>query len=294
MSRRASVRRRVALATWRPSRDGRIYTRAAVDVTAARDYVAEVRARTGERVTLTHVIGAALGRCIAAVPEVRARVVFGRIVAHPTCDVGFAVDVADGHDLAPVQVRAVDRLTPVEVAREVERAAAHLRSGSDERHNRSSAIVRRAPAWAMRPMFAAAGVLVGGLGIGAFGQPGFPLGSAFISNVGTLGLDEAFLAPIPFARVPLYLGVGAVRDVPAVVDGAVVVQPQIVIGATADHRLIDGAHAGRLAILLRRLITEPSLLDVPWNESPLAQPGRETPNGPMNGDRTMRAKWRAL
>ncbi len=269
MSRRASLRRRIAVATWRPSRDGRIYTRASVDVTAASAYVAELRARTGERVTLTHVIGAAVGRCVAAVPEIRARVVFGRIVPHPTCDVGFAVDVG-GADLAPVQVRAVDQLTPMEIAREVERGAARLRSGSDERHNRSLAIVQRAPAWVMRPLVASAGVLVGGFGIAAFGQPGFPLGSAFISNVGTLGLDEAFMAPIPFARVPLYLAIGAVRDVPAVVDGAVVVQPQLVLVATADHRLVDGSHAGHVATLLRRLIAEPLLLDVPWSESHLS------------------------
>lgn len=266
---RPSVRRRIAVATWRPSADGRIYTRAELDVTAALAYVAEVRASSGERITLTHVVGAALGRCVAAVPEFRARVIFGRIVPHPTCDIGFAVDVAAGHDLAPVQVRAVDRLTPLEVARQVDHAAARLRAGSDDRHNRSSAIVRRAPSWAMRPLISAAGVLVGGFGIAAFGQPGFPLGTAFVSNVGTLGLDEAFMAPIPFARASLYLAIGAVRDVAAVVDGAVVVQPQLVLVATADHRLVDGAHAGRLATLMRQLIAEPKLLDVPWSESPL-------------------------
>ena len=270
MSHRARLRRRVAVATWRPSRDGRIYTRASVDVTAALDYLARVREGSGERVTLSHVVGAALGRCIAAVPEFRARIVLGRIVPYATCDIGFAVDVA-GDDLAPVKVRMVDRLTPVEVARAVDRGAQRLRAGTDPRHNRSSAMVRLAPAWAMRPLLAMTGMLVGGLGVGAFGQPGFPLGAAFVSNVGSLGLDEAYLAPLPFARVPLYLAVGAVRDVPAVVEGSVVVQPQLVLAATADHRLVDGSHAGRLACLLRRFIAEPTLLDVPWSESPLSR-----------------------
>jgi pyruvate dehydrogenase E2 component (dihydrolipoamide acetyltransferase) len=243
-----------------------------LDVTAALAYVDEIRARTGERVSLTHMVGAALGRGLAAVPEIRARVVLGRIVTYPTCDVGFAVDVA-GDDLAPVKVRAVDRLTPLEVAREVDRRAARLRAGTDPRHNRSSALVRLAPPWAMRPLLAAAGVLVGGFGVGAFGQPGFPLGAAFVSNVGSLGLDEAYLAPVPFARVTLYLAVGAIRDVPAVVDTAVVVRPQVVVSATADHRLIDGSHAGRVATLLRRLMADPSLLEVPWDESPLSREG---------------------
>lgn len=257
-----SVRRRIALATWRAPRDGRIYTRASVDVSAALAYVDAARARTGERLTLTHVVGTALGRCLAEVPQVRARVVAGRIVPYPSCDVGFAVDV-DGDDLAPVVVRQVDRKTPLEVAREVIRGSGRLRAHADAGHNRSSALVRLAPAWAMRPLLAAAGLLVGGLGVGALGQPGFPLGAAFVSNVGTLGLDEAFLAPLPFARVPLYLAVGAVRELPAVVDGAVVVQPQLVLVATADHRLIDGSHAGRIATLLRGYLADPGTLDHP-------------------------------
>jgi pyruvate dehydrogenase E2 component (dihydrolipoamide acetyltransferase) len=273
MSRRISARRRVAVATWRPSSDGRIYTRAEVDVTPANAYIADVRARTGEKLTLTHVIGAAVGRCMAAVPEIRARVLFGRIIQHPTCDVAFAVDV-EGRDLAPIQVRSVEVMTPLEVARALEAGAAKLRTGSHEGHNRSYSIVRHSPAWVMRPLLAATGVLVGGLGISAMGQPGFPLGTAFVSNVGTLGLDEAFLAPIPFARVPLYLSIGAVRDAAVVVDGAVVVRPRLVLGATADHRLVDGSHAGLLYTLLRRLILEPTLLDVPWSESPLS---RSTP-----------------
>ena len=113
----------------------------------------------------------------------------------------------------------------------------------------------------MRPALAVAGLLVGGIGVGAFGQPAFPLGAVFVSNVGSLGLEEAFLAPVPFAPAPLYLAVGAVHDGAAVVDGSVVVRQEVVITATADHRLIDGAHAGRIASALRELLADPDRLD---------------------------------
>ncbi len=113
----------------------------------------------------------------------------------------------------------------------------------------------------MRPVMATASLAVGGLGLPAFGQPGRPLGTGFVSNVGTLGLDEAFLAPAPFARTPVYLAVGAVRERAVVVDGEVVPRPTTVLVATADHRIIDGAHAGRLQQVVVELLADPARLD---------------------------------
>ena len=245
----------------------------AVDVTATLAYVEDVRARTGERITVTHVVGAALGRAIRAVPEVRARVLAGRIMPFETCDIAFAVDIEGGTDLAPIKVRDVDGKSPVEVARELASGAARLRAGRDPHHSRSAWFVRYAQPWTLRPLLGAASVLVGGLGVGAFGQPGFPLGAAFVSNLGSLGLDEGYLAPVPFARVPLYVSIGAVRDEAVAVDGAVVVRPCVVVGATADHRLVDGAHAGRIARIVRELLADPYRLDSPSPQEALqAQP----------------------
>lgn len=256
------ARRRLAVATWRPSTDGRIYARMAVDATPMLAYVDRVRAESGVRVTLTHVVGTALGHSISDVPEIRARVVLGRIVEFKTCDVAFAVDIDDGLDLAPAAVRAVDTKSPLQVARELTPVLTGLRDKTDRGQQAATMIVRYLPWWSLRPVLAFAGLLMSGFGWNAFGQRGFPLGVAFVSNVGTLGLDEGFLAPVPFARVPVYLAVGAVREAPMVVDGAVEVRPQIVLVATADHRLVDGAHAGRIVQRMREILADPSVLDL--------------------------------
>ncbi|MGL5825358.1 MAG: 2-oxo acid dehydrogenase subunit E2, partial [Nocardioides sp.] len=108
-----------------------------------------------------------------------------------------------------------------------------------------------------------ASLVAGGFGLRAFGQPGFPLGTAFISNVGSLGLDEAFLAPLPLARTPMYLAIGAVQEKAVVIDGEVVVRPVAVLVATADHRLVDGAHAGHMSDIIRTLLADPDRLDHP-------------------------------
>ncbi len=264
MGRRSSTRRRIAAASWRPPSDGRIYTRAAIDATETLAYVEATRRRTGEHLTVTHVIGAALARALMAVPDVRARIVFGRIRPLESCDIGFAVDVENGADLAPVKVRGVDQLTPLQVARQLTPKVARVRVGADPAHSRSSSIVRHLPWWSLRPVLNTASLLVGGLGIPAFGQPAFPLGAAFVSNVGMLGLDEAFMAPLPLARTPIYLAVGAVRDAPIAVDGSVVIRPQLVLVATGDHRIVDGAQAGRIMTVMRELLADPTRLDVPW------------------------------
>jgi len=232
-----------------------------IDATAVLAHVERLRQESGVDVTVTHVVGAALGRVLREIPEIRARVVFGRIVPFSTCDVGFAVDIAGGADLAPHKVERADEKTTVEIAEELIAGVDRLRRGRERHHRRSSSIIRYVPTALLRPAMATAGVLVGGLGIPAFGQPGFPLGAAFVSNVGSLGLDDAFLAPVPFARVPLYVAIGAIKDAPAVVDGQLAVRPQFSIVATGDHRLVDGAHAGRVANLLRQLLADPAELD---------------------------------
>lgn len=260
---RPTVRRKIAVASWRAPTEGRIHARAEVDVSTALTHLEDLRLRTGVRVTLTHLVGAALGRAMRAVPEARARVVLGRVRPIEEVCVSFAVDIGDGRDLAPVRVPEADRLTTVEIALALEDGAAAVRAGQDRSFRRSSSIMRAVPVWAMRPVVGVASLVTGGLGRGLLGQPGRPLGTAFVSNVGSLGLEEAYLAPVPFARVPVYLAVGAVRERPVVVSGAVVARPTCVLVATADHRIVDGAHAGLLQRELLALLADPGRLDLP-------------------------------
>ncbi len=254
-----STRRRLAVATWRPSRDGRLYGRVAIDATALQRFLTELRASSGVRVSVTHAVGKAAARAMREVPEAHSRVRFGRVVPLPSCDVGFAVDIA-GEDLAPVKVMAADTKSVVEIARSLEAGALDLREGRDRAYVTTTRIARALPSWLIRPVLDVASVVNGGMGLRAFGQPAFPLGSVFISNVGSFGLDEVLLAPVPFARVPVYVCVGRIADAPLVVDGAVAVRPQLIVTFTSDHRIVDGVQAGRFVHAVKSALLDPSLL----------------------------------
>ena len=84
-------------------------------------------------------------------------------------------------------------------------------------------------------------------------------GSTFsISNLGMFGIDQftAIINP-PEAGI---LAVGAVQEVPAVVDGAVAVRKRLRVTMSCDHRVIDGATGARFLQTLRRLVENPLML----------------------------------
>lgn len=260
-ARRPSVRRKIAIATWRASKEGRLYARMAVDATPLLAYCAELTRTTGVPISPATVVGLAFQRGVEQVPAFHHRVAFGRLVPFEAYDVAFAVDIEGGDDLAPTRVRAADTKTLTDVSRELIAGAQRLRDRADRDFQTSNGIARVIPWFLLRPMLMLASVLNGGIGIRAFGQPAHPLGSLFITNIGSFGLDEGYVAPLPFARVPLYVCIGAVTDAPMAVDGQVVVRPRVVITATADHRIVDGAHAAALARLVRGYLADPQTLD---------------------------------
>ena len=84
-------------------------------------------------------------------------------------------------------------------------------------------------------------------------------GSTFAveQNYGALGLDDA--NPIINYPESAILGVGSMRTQPAVVDGVIVPRPLLKLIAAFDHRVCDGAEAGRYLSRLKELVENPEL-----------------------------------
>jgi pyruvate dehydrogenase E2 component (dihydrolipoamide acetyltransferase) len=90
-------------------------------------------------------------------------------------------------------------------------------------------------------------------------QPDEYTGSTFsVSNLGMFGIREftAIINP-PEAGI---LAVGAVEEIPVVVDGQVVVRPRMRITMSCDHRVIDGAQGSRFLNTLKGMLEEPAAI----------------------------------
>ncbi|MFU8840747.1 MAG: 2-oxo acid dehydrogenase subunit E2 [Nitriliruptoraceae bacterium] len=258
-----TVRRKLAIASWRPPREPNMYGKLELEATEALRYLEEVRERTGERVTLTHLVARATGAALAAEPTLNGRIRFGRYLPNDRVSLAFLVTMPDGSDLARARVDDIDGKDVATIARELRERTERLRTGTDEDWEKSKQLLRTFPSWVIRPIVWFTGWLTASLGLGAkpLGLEKQPFGSGIVTSVGMLGLDEAYAPPTPFARVPLYVLIGAVRERPWIVDGEVVVRPVLTITATVDHRFIDGFQAATLAREVHRVFEDPWSLD---------------------------------
>jgi len=260
-ARAAAVRRKVAVATWTAPTEGRLMTRLVIDAQPIQDYVDSRRAAGARGLTIMHVVGCAAARALRSVPEANGRVRAGRIIPFEDISIGYAVDIGRGTDLAPCRVDKADTLSPAEMATAVWTGVKALREGTDPGFNTSTRIASLMPTPLMRPMMLVTSYLLGGWGVPLLGQKGNPLGSVFISNVAPLGIEEVFLAPLPFARTPSYISIGVVTERAVVRDGIVTAVPQLTLCMTGDHRLVDGVQCAIYFDHVKRLLADPSQLD---------------------------------
>jgi pyruvate dehydrogenase E2 component (dihydrolipoamide acetyltransferase) len=83
-------------------------------------------------------------------------------------------------------------------------------------------------------------------------------GSFTITNIGPLG--GVFATPIINQPELAIVGLHAIKERPAVVNGEIVIRKMMYLSISFDHRYIDGAEAARFMSDLVHLISEPMLL----------------------------------
>jgi hypothetical protein len=82
--------------------------------------------------------------------------------------------------------------------------------------------------------------------------------SAFVANLGSIGLDAAYHHLYEHGNCPLFMTIGKVTDTPAVVDGAVTVRPILTLRFSYDERVEDGLYAARALRLLAERVEDPA------------------------------------
>lgn len=255
--------RKIAIGTWRTAYDPSVYGTMEIRMDAALRYMADFRERTGKRITVTHLIAKVIGEILKETPDANAILRFNSIYLRKRIGVFFQVVMTDEGtgkvDLSGLTLYDVDSKSLNEIVSEFEDKVDKVRKRKDP------ALEKTRKSMLGLPQFLIAGVLrfisfltyTLNLDMSWAGLPRDPFGSIMVTNIGSLGLDTAYVPLVPYSRVPILLALGAVKEVPVVDNGQIVVGKVMKINATFDHRFIDGYHASVMSRLMRKWLENP-------------------------------------
>lgn len=259
MTYKMTLRRKLALSAWAAPREGNIYGKITVDPTKAQQYLDELNRNLKSKITITHFVGKLAGLVLAEMPDLNGRILFGRYKPHKTMALSFLVQIGEGENLGKVKVENINTKTLAQVAQELRESALKLRKGKDENFKKNNLAIKLLPGIILKPFLLFVGYLCSAIGVNAkfLGLEAFPFGSCIVTSVGMFGLEEAYVPPTPFARVPIYVSIFNIRDMPVVEDHTVVIRPQLTLTATIDHRFVDGFQGGILSKKLKYYFEHP-------------------------------------
>ncbi|MFM7203557.1 MAG: 2-oxo acid dehydrogenase subunit E2 [Myxococcota bacterium] len=258
-----SAFRRLALGSWRTAYDPTIYGAMEVRMEKSLAYIEAFRQRTGIRLTVTHLVAKALAQGLRQCPEANGVLRFNRIYLRRDVDLSILVvqtdEGASKVDLAAAKIKNVDQKSLLTLAREIEGQVSRVRKRQDpamEQGKKSTALIPLfLMSWALDLLSFLMYTL--NLDLSWAGIPRDLFGGATVTNVGSLGIETAYVPLVPYTRVPIFVAPGAVCDAAVVENGQVVPGKVLRLHATFDHRLVDGFHTMVLAKTIRAWLEDP-------------------------------------
>lgn len=255
--------RRIAIGTWETTYDPSVYGTMELRMDKAMEYLAAFRKATGKRVTVTHLVAKAMGAALARMPEANALLRWNKIYLRKQIGVFFQVamdDEGEGKiDLSGATLYDIEKKSLAAIIEEFEEKVGKVKRREDPALEGTRSALKKIPFALMGPALKAISFLnyTLNLDLTKFGVPKDAFGSVMITNIGSIGLDQAFVPLVPYSRVPILLALGAVRDQPVVDNGQIVPGKVMKVNATFDHRFIDGLHAAIMSKVLREHMDRP-------------------------------------
>jgi pyruvate/2-oxoglutarate dehydrogenase complex dihydrolipoamide acyltransferase (E2) component len=257
-----SAFRKMAIGTWQNAYDPQVYGSLTLRMDQALRYVDAFRQHTGKKLTLSHMMAKAAAAVLEKMPDANAILRWNRIYLRQDIGVFFQVAMTDPRtgeiDLSGATIFQPEQKSLAVIVDEFDEKVSKVRAGRDRKEG-SRSLFKRIPFFFLNRALKILSFLSYTLNLNLrwAGVPRDPFGSIMITNIGSLGLDEAYVPLVPYSRVPLLIAMGAVDDAPVVQDGALVPAKVMKVCATFDHRILDGAHAAVMARTLKEWMERP-------------------------------------
>jgi pyruvate dehydrogenase E2 component (dihydrolipoamide acetyltransferase) len=255
--------RKMAIGTWTTTYDPTVYGTLTVRMDKAMAYIEKFRQVTGKRLTVTQLVTKACAEALKRCPDANAILRFNKIYLRKHVNISVLVvqtDQGDGKtDLTAAKIDDADQKSLLQIVDEMNATIEKVRTRKDAALEKGKGTVQKIPFMLMNWFLKMIGLLMYtfNIDLSFAGMPKDAFGSLTVTNVGSLGLDTAYVPLVPYTHVPIFVAPGLVKDVPVVEDGKVVPGKVMNINASFDHRFIDGYHASVLSKTLREFMENP-------------------------------------
>jgi pyruvate/2-oxoglutarate dehydrogenase complex dihydrolipoamide acyltransferase (E2) component len=255
--------RKLAIGTWQTAYDPTVYGTLSVRMEKAIEYMRRFREAYGVHLTVTHLVTKAVAEALRRCPDANAILRFNKIYLRKSVTISVLVvqtDQGDGKvDLTAARIGDCEKKSLREIAEELQATVDKVRQRKDEALESGKSTVSMIPFLFMNRFLKLLSFFMYtlNLDLSFLGMPKDAFGGATVTNVGSLGLDVAYVPLVPYTNTPIFVAPGAIVDEPVVEDGKVVPGKVMRIGASFDHRFIDGLHASVLAKTVRELLENP-------------------------------------
>lgn len=236
--------RKSAAGTWKISKDSQVYCLQTVNVDSALEFIKE------RPYTMTHLAAQACAKMIKENPEINTLIRLGKF--YPRLETSIFFQVAsdkEGKDLTGHVVRNIDRMSLDDIKEDLNSAGRRIRSGDDFNYKKVKKQMALVPDFLVSFAINIYGVILYKLNLWSniLGTPKDAFGSMMITNIGSLGMQRAYVPLVGYSNCPLILALGKVYQRVGVVNGEPKVESVIDCCWTLDHRVLDGVVGAKMA-----------------------------------------------
>ncbi len=262
-ARKLSSWRKISMGSWKPNGDSQVYCEILVNATHALNKIKLASEESGQKITMTHLIGKVMGKALKDVPDLNCLLRVGNIYPRRDVDIFFHVAMEES-DLSGSMIRSIDSKSLAQISHELTNSSQKIKNGDDK------AFKKIKSSWSFIPSVLAKYTLnlisfvsyTLNINIKGSNIPKDCFGSMMITNIGSLGFSSAFVPLAPYTRIPLILALGKTHLRPVCLeDGSIIAQEQVSLCFTFDHRVMDGARGAKMAKAIQYYMENPDLLD---------------------------------
>ena len=255
--------RKIAIGSWQTAYDPTVYGTLSLRMEKAVDYIEQFRKKTGRKLTVTHLVTRAAAEALKRCPDANAILRWNKIYVRKRITISVLVVQTDEGagkvDLTAAKIDDADTKSLLQIVDELDTVVKKVRARQDKALESGKSTIKKIPFAFMNIFLKLLSFFMYTLNwdLSWMGMPKDAFGSLAVTNIGSLGLDTAYVPLVPYTRVPIFVATGLVKDMPVVENGKVIAGKTMNINASFDHRFIDGYHASVLSKTLREMIENP-------------------------------------